>query len=113
MNTPDRNYNHAQIGYDFTHDGIGSNVPAWKITSPHAPALVLSCDGANACLTLQGATTLGIDASALGVADTVISFTATTDSVTAAPQTNAPNAYMKALIGSTAYYIGAYTLSGS
>lgn len=32
MNTPDRNYTSGQIGWDFTHDGVGSNFPAVKLT---------------------------------------------------------------------------------
>jgi hypothetical protein len=32
MNTPDRNHNRAQIGWDFTHDGVGADFPAVKLT---------------------------------------------------------------------------------
>lgn len=31
-NSPDRNYNHAQIFHDETHDGIGSDFPWTKVT---------------------------------------------------------------------------------
>jgi hypothetical protein len=113
MNTPDRNYNTAQIGWDFTHDGVGANFPAVKITSAAAPGIVVDVDGANPGLTIQGETTLGIDLSALGVADAILKATATTDSVTADPKTHAPTSWLKILIGSTANYIPVYTLSGS
>lgn len=43
MNTPDRNYTAAQIGWDFTHDGVGDNFPAVKITAGSARSLHLVC----------------------------------------------------------------------
>lgn len=33
MNTPDRSQNMAAIGWDFTHDGVGVDFPAVKITA--------------------------------------------------------------------------------
>lgn len=38
-NTPESNGNTAQIGWDFTHAGVGANFPAVKITSNRARAL--------------------------------------------------------------------------
>lgn len=44
-NSPERNGNTATIGWDFTHDGVGDNFPAVKLTSLRAPTLVLNQDG--------------------------------------------------------------------
>lgn len=41
MNTPETNNNVAQIGWDFTHTGVGSNFPAVKLTASKARNLHL------------------------------------------------------------------------
>lgn len=57
-NTPEVNHSTAQIGWDFTHTGVGANFPAVKITSAKARALhlVSSYAGAAAYIDVDAAT---------------------------------------------------------
>lgn len=66
---------------------------------------------AGAHIALTGTGVLGIDASALGVADTVLKFTGTTDTTMKAPQTVGADEFLKCDIGGTAHYIPAYLVA--
>jgi|7_EtaG_2_1085326.scaffolds.fasta_scaffold00342_21 hypothetical protein len=66
---------------------------------------------AGAAMSITGTGVLGIDMSALGVADSVLKATGTTDTTMKAPQTVAADEFLKIDIGGVAHYIPAYTVA--
>ena len=66
---------------------------------------------AGAAMSITGTGVLGIDMSALGVADTVFKVTGTTDATMKAPQTVAADEFIKIDIGGAAHYIPCYLVA--
>jgi hypothetical protein len=66
---------------------------------------------AGAAMAITGTGILGIDFSALGVADSLFKVTLTTDTTMKAPQTVAADGFIKVMVGAVAHYIPCYTVA--
>ena len=66
---------------------------------------------AGAAMSITGTGVLGIDFSALGVADSIFKATFTTDATMKAPQTVAADGFVKIDVGGVAHYIPCYTVA--
>ena len=66
---------------------------------------------AGAAMSITGTGVLGIDFSALGVADSIFKATFTTDATMKAPQTVAADGFFKVDVAGTAHYVPAYTVA--
>ncbi len=131
MQTPDRNYNKAQIGWDFTHDGVGSDFPAVKITTISVTSPAISIVSAGTTITagiinITGAAvttgigikitlaalTTGSAIDTTGIAATKQNFNMNSSTgSTAAPQTNAPTGFFKIGIAGTDQWVPYYSAS--
>jgi len=64
-----------------------------------------------AAMAITGTGIVGIDFSALGVADSLFKATLTTDETMKAPQSVAADGFVKIMVGAVAHYIPVYTIA--
>ncbi len=84
------------------------NIVNDNTASTGTTCLAIQQDADKPAITITGATTVGIDFTALGVADSLFNCTATTDTTMRAPQTDACTGFFKIDVAGVARYVPFY-----